>query len=120
MLYCTLCTHTSHSYVNPTKAVLDPSMRGNAAADVLEGMAVLEKLHRQVLPFVLRREKSHVLTDLPTKTVTDIVCNISAAQQAVYDGISVAAASSGVLPSINNTKVSTYTTVAHTSTSMSS
>jgi TATA-binding protein-associated factor len=89
-------------------------MRGNAAADVLEGMAVLEKLHRQVLPFVLRREKSHVLTDLPPKTVTDVVCDMSAAQQAVYDSISAAAASSGVLSSINSAKVSICTATCST------
>jgi SNF2-related domain len=81
-------------------------MRGSAASDVLEGMAVLEQLHRQVLPFVLRREKSHVLTDLPPKTVTDIVCDMSAAQRAVYDGISVAAASSGALSSVSTVMVS--------------
>jgi TATA-binding protein-associated factor len=44
----------------------------------------VEGLHRQVMPFVLRRTKDAVLSDLPPKIVQDIVCEPSPLQRELY------------------------------------
>ena len=44
----------------------------------------MEGLHRQVMPFVLRRTKDAVLSDLPPKIVQDIVCEPSPLQRELY------------------------------------
>ena len=41
----------------------------------------MERLHRQVLPFVLMRKKSEVLHDLPDKIIQDYVCDASPLQE---------------------------------------
>ncbi|KAK0546804.1 TATA-binding protein-associated factor mot1 [Tilletia horrida] len=45
----------------------------------------LEALHKQVLPFLLRRMKEDVLDDLPPKIIQDIECDLGEIQQALYD-----------------------------------
>jgi len=37
-----------------------------------------------VLPFILRRTKANVATDLPSKTIVDILCPLSVVQQEMY------------------------------------
>jgi TATA-binding protein-associated factor len=54
------------------------------AADVAIGMEKLRLLHQQVLPFILRREKEHVLKELPPKIVTRIPCELSPIQKHLY------------------------------------
>lgn len=44
------------------------------------GTLALESLHRQVLPFILRRLKEDVLTDLPPKIIQDYYCELSPLQ----------------------------------------
>jgi TATA-binding protein-associated factor len=44
----------------------------------------LETLHRQVLPFILRRVKSDVLRDLPPKIIQDYCCDLSPLQVSSY------------------------------------
>jgi TATA-binding protein-associated factor len=39
----------------------------------------------QALPFILRREKSDVLTDLPPKITQDFYCDLSPLQIRIYD-----------------------------------
>ncbi|KAL7421578.1 TATA-binding protein-associated factor mot1 [Cryptotrichosporon argae] len=46
---------------------------------------VLEALHKQVLPFLLRRLKEDVLDDLPPKIIQDYYCELSDLQQILYD-----------------------------------
>jgi SNF2 family DNA or RNA helicase len=48
------------------------------------GIAILRKLHKQVLPFVLRRTKDQVLRDLPSKTLIDIPCILTDLQRKMY------------------------------------
>lgn len=45
----------------------------------------LESLHKQVLPFLLRRMKEDVLADLPPKIIQDIGCEMSNVQRQLYD-----------------------------------
>ena len=44
------------------------------------GASVMEALHRQVLPFLLRRLKEDVLQDLPPKIIQDYYCELSPLQ----------------------------------------
>ena len=49
-----------------------------------EGVHLLQRLHRLVLPFVLRRTKETVAPELPQKTVVDVLCPLSQLQRAMY------------------------------------
>ena len=44
----------------------------------------MESLHRQVLPFLLRRLKEDVLQDLPPKIIQDYYCELSPLQVSHY------------------------------------
>lgn len=48
----------------------------------------LEALHKQVLPFLLRRLKEDVLHDLPPKIIQDYYCELSEMQKYLYDDYS--------------------------------
>lgn len=48
----------------------------------------LEALHKQVLPFLLRRLKEDVLDDLPPKIIQDYYCELSELQKHLYDDFS--------------------------------
>ncbi|KAJ3337111.1 TATA-binding protein-associated factor mot1 [Gonapodya sp. JEL0774] len=48
------------------------------------GSLALESLHRQVLPFILRRMKEQVLDDLPPKIIQDYYCDLSEMQLMLY------------------------------------
>lgn len=45
----------------------------------------LEALHKQVLPFLLRRMKENVLDDLPPKIIQDYYCDVSPLQELLFD-----------------------------------
>ena len=49
------------------------------------GALAIESLHRQVLPFVMRRMKEDVLKDLPPKIIQDHYCDLSPLQQQLYE-----------------------------------
>ncbi|XP_046551692.1 LOW QUALITY PROTEIN: TATA-binding protein-associated factor 172-like [Haliotis rubra] len=49
------------------------------------GALAMESLHRQVLPFVLRRLKEDVLQDLPPKIIQDYYCDLSPLQVELYE-----------------------------------
>ncbi|CAB1096075.1 unnamed protein product [Ectocarpus sp. CCAP 1310/34] len=82
----------------PVRAALSSDGDGRAT---VEGLQELEKLHRQagsrspmllwivlvvaVLPFVLRREKSEVLADLPSKIITEMVCDLTPEQRRLHN-----------------------------------
>lgn len=47
-------------------------------------IVALESLHKQVLPFLLRRTKEEVLKDLPPKIIQDYYCEMSHIQSELY------------------------------------
>ena len=47
---------------------------------VCVGALAMESLHKQVLPFLLRRLKDEVLNDLPPKIIQDYYCELSPLQ----------------------------------------
>lgn len=49
------------------------------------GALALEALHKQVLPFLLRRLKEEVLADLPPKIIQDYYCELSDLQKSLYE-----------------------------------
>lgn len=49
-----------------------------------EGLDILHRLHKQILPFILRRTKEEVARELPTKTVINIFCPLTALQAQYY------------------------------------
>ncbi|KAH3902210.1 DNA-binding ATPase SCDLUD_002025 [Saccharomycodes ludwigii] len=49
-----------------------------------QGALALEALHKQVLPFMLRRLKEDVLSDLPPKIIQDYYCDLSDLQRQLY------------------------------------
>ncbi|CAH3137716.1 unnamed protein product [Pocillopora meandrina] len=50
-----------------------------------EWALAMEALHRQVLPFLLRRLKEDVLQDLPPKIIQDYYCELSPLQVQLYE-----------------------------------
>lgn len=47
----------------------------------------IDRLHQQIRPFVLRRTKQAVATELPSKVVIDVKCPLTELQQRVYQKI---------------------------------
>ena len=52
------------------------------------GALALDALHKQVLPFVMRRMKEDVLEDLPPKIIQDYYCDLSDIQKMLYQEFS--------------------------------
>ena len=57
---------------------------GASTDDIQMGLLKLRQLHQQVLPFILRREKRCVLSELPQKQITYIPCALSPVQTRLY------------------------------------
>mmetsp|Transcript_11790 Transcript_11790/g.47593 ORF Transcript_11790/g.47593 Transcript_11790/m.47593 type:complete len:566 (-) Transcript_11790:190-1887(-) len=69
-------------FSKPILAGKDPK---SSQADQEAGDRALEALHRQVLPFLLRRVKEDVLQDLPPKIIQDRYCELSELQARLYE-----------------------------------
>eukprot|EP01105_Mastigella_eilhardi_P014815 TRINITY_DN3378_c0_g1_i4.p1 TRINITY_DN3378_c0_g1~~TRINITY_DN3378_c0_g1_i4.p1 ORF type:complete len:687 (-),score=221.73 TRINITY_DN3378_c0_g1_i4:58-2118(-) len=69
-------------YSKPILASKDPNC---SQQDQEAGILALDALHRQVLPFLLRRLKEDVLQDLPPKIIQDYYCDLSPLQVKLYD-----------------------------------
>ncbi|GAU97707.1 hypothetical protein RvY_08957 [Ramazzottius varieornatus] len=65
---------------------IDASKDAKATSkEIEEGALAMEALHKQVLPFILRRLKSDVLKDLPPKIIQDYYCELSPLQLRLYE-----------------------------------
>ncbi|KAK9916950.1 hypothetical protein WJX75_009151 [Coccomyxa subellipsoidea] len=69
--------------------------RGSKAgsAEAQTGLLAMEGLHKQVMPFILRRTKDAVLKDLPPKILQDVYVEPSELQKRLYEDFSNSAAS---------------------------
>eukprot|EP00792_Barthelona_sp_PAP020_P005789 TRINITY_DN2801_c0_g1_i1.p1 TRINITY_DN2801_c0_g1~~TRINITY_DN2801_c0_g1_i1.p1 ORF type:complete len:1085 (+),score=290.84 TRINITY_DN2801_c0_g1_i1:50-3304(+) len=65
----------------------DPIMGSDADMDAEEQFLLINKLHQVLRPFLLRRVKSEVLSQLPKKEEVIVECPMSAWQQNLYDEI---------------------------------
>ncbi|XP_024019223.1 TATA-binding protein-associated factor BTAF1 isoform X2 [Morus notabilis] len=73
------------TYGKPLLASRDPKC---SAKDAEAGALAMEALHKQVMPFLLRRTKDEVLSDLPEKIIQDRYCDLSPVQLKLYDQFS--------------------------------
>ncbi|KAJ3516729.1 hypothetical protein NLJ89_g947 [Agrocybe chaxingu] len=64
----------------------------------------LEALHKQVLPFLLRRLKEDVLHDLPPKIIQDYYCELSELQKYLYDDFAQSKARLSATDSVKGTQ----------------
>ncbi|XP_062927802.1 TATA-binding protein-associated factor 172 isoform X2 [Mobula hypostoma] len=69
------------------------------------GVLAMEALHRQVLPFLLRRMKEDVLQDLPPKIIQDYYCNLSTLQIQLYEDFAKSRAKCDVEETISSSTV---------------
>jgi len=60
----------------------------SSSAEKEAGILALDALHKQVLPFLLRRMKEDVLHDLPPKIIQDYYCELSPLQARLYEDFS--------------------------------
>ncbi|GMN49583.1 hypothetical protein TIFTF001_018736 [Ficus carica] len=73
------------TYGKPLLASRDPKC---SAKDAEAGVLAMEALHKQVMPFLLRRTKDEVLSDLPEKIIQDRYCDLSPIQLKLYEQFS--------------------------------
>ncbi|OVA11083.1 SNF2-related [Macleaya cordata] len=73
------------SYGKPLLAAKDSKC---SAKDAEAGALAMEALHKQVMPFLLRRTKDEVLSDLPPKIIQDRYCDLSPVQLKLYEQFS--------------------------------
>ncbi|CAH1990000.1 unnamed protein product [Acanthoscelides obtectus] len=91
-------------YSRPILASRDPKC---SSKDQEAGVLAMESLHRQVLPFLLRRMKEDVLADLPPKITQDYYCELSPLQEQLYEDFSKSLAHQTLQESISTGAVST-------------
>jgi TATA-binding protein-associated factor len=73
-------------------------------SEVTTAALALEALHKQVLPFLLRRLKEDVLNDLPPKIIQDYYCELSDVQKQLYDKFGNSQAGQTVEAEVQSTK----------------
>jgi TATA-binding protein-associated factor len=84
------------------KPITKSQAAGASASDIANGIECLKSLHQQVLPFILRREKEHVLKELPPKSVSIIPCQMSPLQKQILDDFSASGHAKNSLHSLHN------------------
>ncbi|XP_078611730.1 TATA-binding protein-associated factor 172-like isoform X3 [Branchiostoma floridae x Branchiostoma japonicum] len=82
------------------KPILQSRDAKSSSKEQEAGALAMEALHRQVLPFLLRRMKEDVLQDLPPKIIQDYYCELSQLQVQLYEDFAKSQARKGVEDSI--------------------
>lgn len=78
-------SHFNAKFAKPIAASREAK---TSSKDAENGQKALELLHKQVLPFIMRRQKEQVLKDLPPKIVQDYYCDLSWIQARLYEDFS--------------------------------
>ncbi|XP_077865248.1 TATA-binding protein-associated factor 172-like [Saccoglossus kowalevskii] len=86
------------------KPILQSRDAKSSSQEQEAGALAMEALHRQVLPFLLRRLKEDVLDDLPPKIIQDYYCDLSPLQVQLYEDFAKSRAKKGVEHSISSDK----------------
>ncbi|XP_015784868.1 TATA-binding protein-associated factor 172 [Tetranychus urticae] len=68
-----------------SKPILQSRDAKSSSKEQESGVLAMESLHRQSLPFILRRMKEDVLKDLPPKIMQDYYCELSTLQSQLYE-----------------------------------
>ena len=91
--------HFSAAYARP---IAKARVTACDSAEARAGDEALRALHRQVLPFILRREKTLVAQELPPKIVQDRFCDPSPLQRELLDALQRANAQLGDAESVRS------------------
>ncbi|KAL0216672.1 hypothetical protein P9112_008856 [Eukaryota sp. TZLM1-RC] len=70
--------------------------------------SALHQLHRQLLPFIMRRRKEDVLDDLPPKIITDVECSLTDEQRAALAQLDSSESKLAIKKDQNELKILTY------------
>ncbi|XP_030839988.1 TATA-binding protein-associated factor 172 [Strongylocentrotus purpuratus] len=84
------------------KPILQSRDAKSSSKEQEAGALAMEALHRQVLPFLLRRLKEDVLDDLPPKIIQDYYCELSPLQVQLYEDFAKSRAKMGVVETISS------------------
>nr|XP_054762418.1 TATA-binding protein-associated factor 172-like [Lytechinus pictus] len=84
------------------KPILQSRDAKSSSKEQEAGALAMEALHRQVLPFLLRRLKEDVLDDLPPKIIQDYYCELSPLQVQLYEDFARSRAKMGVVETISS------------------
>ena len=74
--------HFTAKYYRPITQARDAKA---SKLDQEAGVVAMEALHRQTLPFMMRRLKEDVLKELPPKITQDYYCELSGVQKILYE-----------------------------------
>ncbi|XP_033118487.1 TATA-binding protein-associated factor 172-like [Anneissia japonica] len=84
------------------KPILQSKDAKSSTKEQEAGALAMEALHRQVLPFLLRRLKEDVLDDLPPKIIQDYYCELSPLQVQLYEDFAKSRAKRGVEDAVHS------------------
>lgn len=90
-----------------SKPILSSRDAKSSSREQEQGALALEALHRQVLPFVLRRMKEDVLDDLPPKIIQDYECELSDIQKMLYEDFGSSGMKTEISETLSGTSVGT-------------
>ncbi|XP_042211205.1 TATA-binding protein-associated factor 172-like [Homarus americanus] len=86
-----------------SKPILQSRDAKSSSKEQEAGVLAMEALHRQALPFLLRRVKEDVLSDLPPKITQDYYCELSPLQEELYEDFARTQASQDINESLRST-----------------
>ncbi|XP_068672856.1 TATA-binding protein-associated factor 172-like [Montipora foliosa] len=84
------------------KPILQSRDAKSSSKEQEAGALAMESLHRQVLPFLLRRLKEDVLQDLPPKIIQDYYCELSPLQVQLYEDFAKSQVKKGLDESVSH------------------